>query len=96
MSISRSQCRSARALLDWTQSDLARASAIALRTILDFESGKRTPYKGTLLLLRQAFEAAGIEFIPEDGGGEGVRFRVPRAMREGSEKTVDEKTADEQ
>lgn len=82
MTISREQCRSARALLDWTQTDLAKASETALRTVLDFESGKRAPYKGTLLLLRQAFEAAGIEFIPENGGGEGVRFRAPRSARE--------------
>ena len=28
--------------------------------------------------IRQAFESAGIEFIDEDGRGEGVRFRKPR------------------
>ncbi|MDQ0301683.1 hypothetical protein J2S75_000694 [Ancylobacter polymorphus] len=27
--------------------------------------------------IRAAFEAAGIEFIPENGGGAGVRFRKP-------------------
>ena len=31
--------------------------------------------------IRRAFEDAGIEFIQEDGGGEGVRFRKPRKMR---------------
>lgn len=43
--------------------------------------GKREPNRGTLVILRQAFEAAGIEFIAENGGGEGVRFRQPRAER---------------
>jgi hypothetical protein len=28
--------------------------------------------------IRAAFEAAGIEFIPENGGGVGVRFSKPR------------------
>ena len=28
--------------------------------------------------IRHAFEAAGIEFIEENGTGEGVRFRKPR------------------
>jgi hypothetical protein len=30
---------------------------------------------GTRLAIETAFEAAGIEFIDETGGGEGLRFR---------------------
>jgi hypothetical protein len=33
------------------------------------------------MAIRRAFEAAGIEFIDENGTGEGVRFRKPRRTR---------------
>lgn len=32
-----------------------------------------------------AFEAAGIEFVPESGGGEGVRFRARKEARAAAE-----------
>ncbi|MGA8688700.1 MAG: helix-turn-helix transcriptional regulator, partial [Methyloceanibacter sp.] len=35
------QCRAARALLDWTQPDLAEASGLSLTTVVDYESGRR-------------------------------------------------------
>ncbi|GAB4063953.1 helix-turn-helix transcriptional regulator [Ancylobacter sonchi] len=69
-----SQCRAARALLAWSQDQLAEASGVAKATIANFELGKRTPYDRTLTDLRTALEAAGIEFIPENGGGVGVRL----------------------
>jgi hypothetical protein len=31
--------------------------------------------------IRRAFEGAGIEFIEDNGGGEGVRLRKPRAFK---------------
>jgi hypothetical protein len=34
------------------------------------------------LAVRRALEAAGVEFINENGGGAGVRFREPRRNRE--------------
>jgi len=75
MVISREQCRAARALLEWTQDRLAEASSVSKKTLVDFEAGKRTPYDRTIAEVVRAFEAAGIEFIPENGGGAGVRFR---------------------
>jgi hypothetical protein len=42
---------------------------------LDFERGARTPHRNNLDAMRRAMEAAGIEFIEENGGGAGVRFR---------------------
>jgi hypothetical protein len=30
------------------------------------------------LAIRQAFETEGVEFIEQNGGGDGVRFRKPR------------------
>lgn len=77
-SISAAQCRAARAILDWSRDKLAEKSAVALRTIVDFERGARAPRDATLLSLRTSFEAAGVEIIDENGGGAGVRLRKAR------------------
>jgi len=74
MSISPAQCRGARGLLGWSQSDLSQASKTATKTIADFERGAREPYARTLEDVRGALENAGIEFIDENGGGAGVRL----------------------
>jgi transcriptional regulator with XRE-family HTH domain len=70
-----SQCRAARGLLDWTQQELADAARIGVATIRQFEGGATEPRQATLILLRQALESAGVEFIEENGGGPGVRLR---------------------
>jgi len=75
MQFTSAQCRAARALLKWSQDDLAEASKVGKRTIADFERDLREPYERTLRDLMVALEEAGIEFIPENGGGAGVRFR---------------------
>ena len=73
--ISPAQCRSARAILEWSQDELEAASKVSRKTIADFERGIRQPYGRTLEAIRASLEAAGIEFIPENGGGAGVRLR---------------------
>jgi transcriptional regulator with XRE-family HTH domain len=70
-----SQCRGARGILDWTQQQLADASMIGVATIRQFEGGATEPRLATLLVLRQALETAGVDFIDENGGGPGVRLR---------------------
>jgi DNA-binding XRE family transcriptional regulator len=67
MEISPAQCRGARGLLDWTQADLAKKVGIALRTVRDFESGKRKPLQIVRSSIKQALEEAGIEFLGDDG-----------------------------
>lgn len=79
MAISRDQCRAGRALLEWTQDRLAQQSGVAKKTIADFESGRRTPYDRTIADIERTLEAAGLEFIPENGGGAGIRFRAASA-----------------
>ena len=74
MSLTREQCRAARALLGWTQDQLAAASKVAKKTIADFEIGKRMPFDRTLVDIRRATEDAGVIFIPENGEGAGVRL----------------------
>ena len=73
--ISGPQCRAARALLDWSREDLAEASKVSRAAIADFEAGKRQVRERTVDDIREAFEKAGLEFIAENGGGAGIRFR---------------------
>jgi DNA-binding transcriptional regulator YiaG len=68
------QCKAARALLRMEQEDLANAAGVARSTVIDFEKGERKPRQASITALRGALEAAGIQFIPENGGGAGVRL----------------------
>lgn len=61
-------------MLGWNQDELASAAAVSRATIVDFERGARIPHRNNLTAIHRAFEAAGIEFISENGGGAGVRF----------------------
>jgi transcriptional regulator with XRE-family HTH domain len=71
------QCRGARGLLNMTQPKLARAAGLGLSTIVDFERKRRDVSPEAIAAIRHALEAAGIEFIDEDGGGAGARLRKP-------------------
>jgi transcriptional regulator with XRE-family HTH domain len=71
--ISPPQCRAARGLLDWTQSDLAEKAGIGVVTVRQFEGGKTQPLYATLAVLKNTFEDAGIQFL--NGDGPGVRLR---------------------
>ena len=73
------QCRAARALLDWTQDDLAKATGLSAVTIRAFERGGEMR-DSNRNLLGMAFERAGLEFIAENGGGAGIRFRERKAQ----------------
>jgi transcriptional regulator with XRE-family HTH domain len=57
------------------QGELAEAAGLSKQTVVDFERGARNPHKNNLAAIRTALEAAGVEFIPENGGGVGVRFK---------------------
>jgi transcriptional regulator with XRE-family HTH domain len=75
--------RAARALLRWEQRDLEAASSVSLPTIKRLESkrGMMAAHTTTLAALKNALEAAGIEFIDENGGGAGVRLRKRQARK---------------
>ncbi|WJI47213.1 XRE family transcriptional regulator [Mesorhizobium sp. C120A] len=49
-------------------------SKVSLRTIAQFERGSKPASESILQALKLSLEAAGIEFIPENGGGHGVRL----------------------
>ena len=69
------QARAARGLLDWTRDQLADASGVPKRTLVRFENADGGARASTLIAIRAALEAAGVELIPENGGGAGVRLR---------------------
>lgn len=76
--ISIEQIRAARGLLGWSQTDLAQAAGRSLPTIKRLE---RDSDDGPAVseevrdAVRAALEKAGVEFIPENGGGAGVRLK---------------------
>ncbi len=67
------QCRAARALLSWSQAELAERAGVAKQTLADFERGARSPYPRTLADIKKVLEAEGIEFM--NGGAPGVRLK---------------------
>ena len=71
----------ARAALDWSTTDLARAANVGVNSVNRFETG-RDARISTVEKLRSALEAAGIAFIAENGGGVGVRFREPKVKKQ--------------
>jgi transcriptional regulator with XRE-family HTH domain len=73
MLLTPSQCRAARALIDWSQQQLADASHVGSATIRNFESDRSSPQHSTLAALQRALEDAGVEFT--NGGQPGVRTR---------------------
>jgi transcriptional regulator with XRE-family HTH domain len=80
------QIKAARALLAWSQADLADRSGISEPTIARLESadGELGGREDTAQRLRTAIEEAGVEFIEENGGGRGVRLK--KAKRDARKK----------
>ena len=83
MNFSIPQLRAARALLDWSQRDLARAAGVSLSTVADFENGKRRPLPESRDAIRRAIEGAGVMFLARGRDGEGVRMRREHTTERG-------------
>jgi transcriptional regulator with XRE-family HTH domain len=75
--LSSAQIRAARALLRWSASDLAQKAALGVNTIrrAEISEDETSLTVANDLAIRRAFEAVGVEFIDENGGGPGVRLR---------------------
>ncbi len=69
-------CRAARGLLGWNQDELAKTANVGLNTLRNFEAGKSAPMANNLGAIETALENAGVQFIPENGGGAGLRLRA--------------------
>jgi DNA-binding XRE family transcriptional regulator len=83
LKVSIRQIKAARALLGWSQEDLARISHVSLPTIKRLETGEG-PLGGrteTVIKLVSAIEHGGVDFIDENGGGRGVRLRKRQRLK---------------
>jgi transcriptional regulator with XRE-family HTH domain len=69
----------ARAALNWSLADLAERAGVHRNTVSNFETGRFGGSAEALDAIRAALEAAGVQFIPENGGGPGVRLAKPKA-----------------
>ncbi|WP_082557312.1 helix-turn-helix transcriptional regulator [Ensifer sp. Root127] len=70
------QCKLARVALGWGVLELAEAASVSTQTITRLERGDQLR-PATLERVQRVLEEAGIEFIPENGGGPGIRFKKP-------------------
>jgi hypothetical protein len=72
------QIKMARAALDWSASKLATEAKVGWRTVARAEASEGVPPNmnmSTLTKIRNALEAAGVEFLQRTNGGVGVRMR---------------------
>lgn len=85
LKVSIRQVKAARALLAWSQEELAKAAKVSVPTVkrLEAHDGPLGGRVETVEKIRTALEAAGIEFIDENGGGAGVRLRKRSKGRTG-------------
>jgi predicted nucleotidyltransferase len=85
-------CRAARALLDMSQSALAKEAGVSRLTVIGFEDGSRRVMAANLKALRSALEEAGVEFVPggarigdgsalPDSSGRGTEQRLAAVLR---------------
>jgi predicted transcriptional regulator len=75
MPLTPEQCRAARALLDWTQDDLAERAGVSRSTIRGFEGRQHELQRATASAIRRALETAGVVLLDASaGGGPGARL----------------------
>ena len=82
--LSSPQIRAARALIRWSAEDLAKETALSVTTIrrAELAESETSLTSANDRAIRQALEAAGVEFIDENGGGPGVRLRERQLKKE--------------
>lgn len=70
-------------MLKWTGEQLAQQSGVSLPTIRRSEpiEGPLRMMPANVRVLRATLEAAGVDFIAENGGGAGVRLKRPSLKR---------------
>jgi predicted transcriptional regulator len=75
--VSPRQIRAARALLGWSQQELADKAIVSLNALARLESGKVDSRVSTARAIELALIKAGIEFLPAGQKGVGVRLLHP-------------------
>jgi len=71
-------CRAGRALLDWTQEDLATASGVSRSTVREFENGHHYLHAASEAAIIAALVDAGVTLVSLSEGP-GVVLRSPPA-----------------
>ncbi len=77
------QVRAGRALLAWSQAELASAARVATSTIADFERGVRTPVPNNVQAIREALESNGLRFLA-GGVVSGSKLPKPPSLKPGA------------
>jgi len=76
------QSRAGRALLEWSQAQLAKKAGLSVSTVRNFEKGRSDPYGRNLHAIEGALRTAGVEFLDAGAasidGGIGVRLRADK------------------
>ena len=75
MIITGPQCRAARALVQLSAEKIATRAGLEVQLLRDFENGLLDPGVEFKRVLRETLELGGAVFIPENGGGRGVRLK---------------------
>jgi transcriptional regulator with XRE-family HTH domain len=74
--VTNEQLRAARALLGWSQTELALKAGLSVPTIKRLEAGFGPHVSDEARTrVQKTIETAGVKFIAENGGGAGIRFR---------------------
>ena len=73
------QIRAARALLGWSQQQLADKAIVSLNAVARLEKGIVDSRISTVQAIQKALVKAGIEFLDADQKGEGVRLKSPKS-----------------
>lgn len=76
--ITSGQIRAARALLDWTRSELSEKSGVGISALMRFESADGVPAGNikTIDAVKKALEDAGVEFTGTPNSQAGVRWKA--------------------
>ena len=71
------QIRAARGLVRWSAAELAKQAGLGVSTIQRMEKSDGVPSASAsnLAAVQKALETGGVAFIPENGGGPGVRLK---------------------
>jgi hypothetical protein len=79
--LSSAQIRAARALIRWSALQLAKETSVGVTTIrrAELTASETKLTRVNDQALRRVLEAAGVEFIDDNGGGPGVRLRAPNS-----------------
>ncbi|WP_345483534.1 helix-turn-helix domain-containing protein [Shinella granuli] len=74
--------RAARALLRWSQQDLSDRCGVSVPSIKRLEAmeGELTAHLNTIRAIERSLVEAGVDFIPENGGGASVRLAKPKRI----------------